>query len=190
MSDFRPFVGLVSLLSLGACGLYGSHPALDLPRGSAPSPAPTGDEVEQVRLFIGEVPADVRCVRITAEGTGRTVVRELDVTGGTALTESLSGLPIGTVTFTGEAFAPACSGVTKATIGAWASAPVQASIVLGRLTTVELVMVRNGRAKVEVTFTEEAACTAIGAACRVNSECCSKRCAAAVCVTGGDAGAE
>ena len=31
--------------------------------------APTG-EVEQVRLYIAEVPADVRCVRITAEGAG------------------------------------------------------------------------------------------------------------------------
>ena len=181
---------LALLLSLAACGLYGSHPALDPPRGSAPSPSPSADEVEQVRLYIGEVPVDVRCVRVTVEGAGRTVVRELDVTGGTALTESLSGLPIGTVTFTGEAFAPACSAVTKATVGAWASAPVQSSIVLGRLTTVELVMVRNGRAKVDVTFTEEAACTALGAACRVNSECCSKKCTGAVCVPGGDAGAE
>jgi len=190
MSGFRLSFGLASLLSLVACGLYGSHPALDPPRGSAPSPDPTADEVEQVRLYIGEVPVDVRCVRIIAEGTGRTVVRELDVTGGTALTESLSGLPIGTVTFTGEAFAPACSGVTRATIGGWASAPVQVSIVLGRLSNVELVMVRNGRAKVDVTFTEEAACTALAAACRVNSECCSKRCTGGLCVPGGDAGAE
>jgi hypothetical protein len=189
-SFVRRLLVVASLSSPISCGLYGSHPAPDPSRGSAPNSAPSPDEVEQVRLYIGEVPADVRCVRITAVGTGRTVERELDVTGGTALTESLSGLPIGTVTFTGEAFAAACSGVTRATIGAWASAPVQASIVLGRLTTVELMMVRNGRAKVDVTFTEEAACTALNAACRVNSECCSKKCTAGLCVPGGDAGTE
>jgi hypothetical protein len=191
VSFVRRLLVVASLSSPIACGLYGSHPAdLDPPRGSSPPAVPSADEVEQVRLYIGEVPADVRCVRITAAGTGRTVERELEVTGGTALSESLSGLPIGTVTFIGEAFAAACSGVTKATVAPWASAPVQASIVLGRLTTVDLVMVRNGRAKVDVTFTEEAACTALGAACRVNSECCSKRCTAGACVVGGDAGTE
>ena len=48
-------------------------------------------------------------------------------------------------------------------------------------------MVRNGRAKVEVTFTEEAACTALHTTCRINSECCSKKCAARLCVPDGDA---
>ena len=190
-SFVRRVLVVVSLSSPIACGLYGSHPADPVPPRGPPPPAdPSPGEVEQVRLYIGEVPADVRCVRITAAGTGRTVERELDVTGGTALSENLSGLPVGTVTFTGEAFAAACSGVTKSTIGAWASAPVQASIVLGRLTTVELVMVRNGRARVGVTFTDEPACTALGAACRVNSECCSKECAAGVCAPGGDAGVQ
>jgi hypothetical protein len=160
------------------CGLYGAEPA-----------AGQGG-VEQVLLKIAVIPGDVQCVRLTAEGAGRSVVRELPVSSGTELKESLSGLPIGTVTFLGEAFSAACTSVTKTTVAAWASAPVETSIVLGRLTTVELVMVRNGRANVEVTFTEEAACTALGAACRVNSECCSKRCSAGACVAGGDAGAE
>lgn len=188
----RSLVSFVLVTLAAGCGLYGSHPADDSllpPRSSGPS-SPSASDIEQVRLYIGEVPTDVRCVRITVEGAGRSVVRELDVTGGTELSESLSGLPIGTVTFLGEAFAAACTAVTKATIAAWASAPVQASIVLGRLTTVELTMVRNGRARVEVTFTEEAACTALGAACRVNTECCSKRCSAGACIAGGDAGAE
>lgn len=178
---------LAATLALPGCGLYGTHPLPDPERGSASTP--TDDGVEQVRLYIAEVPADVACVKITAEGPGRTVVRELDVTGGAALTASLSGLPIGTVTFTGEAFGGACTAVTKSTIGAWASAPVQTSIVLGRLATVELVMVRNGRAKVAVSFTDEAACTALGAACRVNSECCSKKCTAGLC-TQADGGVE
>ena len=98
------------------------------------------------------------------------------------MTETLTGLPVGTVTFTGEAFTSACSAVTKSTVAPWASAPVETSIVVGRLTTVELTMVRNGRAKVDVTFAEEAACTPVGAACRINSECCSRKCTAGACV--------
>ena len=183
---------VVAALAFTGCDLYGNGPVTDYDRRSpaavAPEP-PAGSDVEQVRLYIGEVPADVRCLKLTAEGQGRTVVRELEVMGGGSLTESLSGLPIGIVTFTGEAFTTACSAVSKSSIGAWASAPVQASIVLGRLSTVELVMVRNGRAKVSVTFTEEAACTAVGAACRINSECCSKKCTLGLCAVP-DGGAE
>jgi hypothetical protein len=162
-------------LGAAACGLYGVEP-----------PATSGggrDGVEQVLLKIAVVPSDVQCVRLTAEGAGRSVVRELPVSGGVELKESLSGLPIGTVTFLGEAFTGACTSVSKSTIAAWASAPVETSIVLGRLTTVELVMVRNGRANVGVTFTEEGACTQTGAACRIASECCSKKCTAGLCAT-------
>jgi hypothetical protein len=160
-------------LGAAACGLYGAEPPV----------AGGGGDVEQVVLKIAVVPSDVQCVRITAEGAGRSVVRELPVSGGVELKESLSGLPIGTVTFLGEAFTGACTSVSKSTIAAWASAPVETSIVLGRLTTVELVMVRNGRANVGVTFTEEGACTQTGAACRIASECCSKKCTAGLCAT-------
>ena len=97
------------------------------------------------------------------------------------MTQSLSGLPLGSVTFIGEAFTAECSAVSKSTIAAWSSQPVEVSIVLGRLANVELVMVRNGRAKVDITFTEEGACTKTGAACRIASECCSSKCTQGVC---------
>ena len=125
-------------------------------------------------LKIAVVPSDVRCLRVTVTGPGRTVEREIETAGDTTLTQSLSGLPLGTVTFLGEAFTAACSSVSKSTIAAWTSQPVETSIVLGRLATVELVMTRNGRAKVEITFNEEGACTAVGQPCRIPSECCSK----------------
>jgi hypothetical protein len=162
---------LALVLGAGGCSLYGSEPPA----------AGHGGELEQVVLKIAVVPPDVQCVRITAEGAGRSVVRELSVSGGVELKESMSGLPIGTVTFLGEAFTGACTSVSKSTVAAWASAPVETSIVLGRSTTVELVMVRNGRANVGVTFTEEGACTQPGAACRIASECCSKKCTAGLC---------
>ena len=161
----------LALTVVVSCGLY----TLDPPTEE--------DEIEQVVLKIVEVPTDVRCIRITAAGPGRTVEREIDPAGATSLSESLSGLPLGTVTFLGEAFANACTAVSKSTIAAWASQPVEVSIVIGRLANVELVMVRNGRAKVEVTFTAEAACTPTGSTCRVASECCSRKCTGGVCET-------
>jgi hypothetical protein len=91
------------------------------------------------------------------------------------------------VTFTGEAFTADCSAVSKSTVAAWTSQPVAVSIVLGRLANVELVMVRNGRAKVDITFTEEGACTQSGAACRIASECCSKKCESGLCAKPEDA---
>ena len=158
-----------------ACGLYGFEPL-------EPPPSGRSDQIEQVILSIETVPTDVRCIRVSATGEARTESRTIDATGGTALTQSLSGLPLGTVTFLGEAFDQACSGVRKATVAGWVSAPVETSIVLGRTARVKLDMARNGRANVDVSWTEEAPCTAEGAACRTNSECCSKSCRQGLCV--------
>jgi hypothetical protein len=162
-----PFLAL-AVCAAPACGLY----SLEFPED---------EDVEQVVLKIAVVPSDVRCIRVIAAGPGRTVERELETSGAATLSQSLAGLPLGTVTFIGEAFTAACTAVTKSTIAAWTSQPVQVSIVLGRLANVELVMVRNGRAKVDITFTEEGACTQPGAACRVASECCSKKCESGLC---------
>jgi hypothetical protein len=147
---------------------------------------PPQEGPEQVMLAIAVVPTEVRCVRVTAAGPGRTLVRELDAVGGMPLSKSLAGLPLGTVTITGEAFPSACDAVTKSTIPAWVSDPVDVSIVLGHSTTVELTMVRNGRAKLDINFSDEPACSAGGTSCLGGSECCSKTCSAHVC-TGADA---
>jgi hypothetical protein len=165
-----PFLAL-SLCAAPACGLY----TLDYPDDESV------DEVEQVVLKIAVVPSDVRCLRVSAAGPGRTVEREIETAGAATLSQSLAGLPLGTVTFTGEAFTAECSAVSKSTVATWTSQPVTVSIVLGRLASVELVMVRNGRAKVDITFTEEGACTQTGAACRIASECCSKKCESGLC---------
>jgi hypothetical protein len=175
----RPFCRLSLLLTVGAlltaCGLYGIEP-------------PHRTEVGQAVLQITAVPEDVKCLRITATGPGRTEERELDVTATGDLAETLTGLPIGSVVFKGEAFTGACTAVSKTTIAGWASEPVTASIALGRLSTVTLSMVRNGRAKVDVNFQDEAACTATGAACRLASECCTRHCTGGVCALAADAG--
>jgi hypothetical protein len=176
---------LAAAVALGACSLYGVEAPPGVQTGTPGAPA---DDLGQAVLHITAVPEDVQCVRLTAAGPARSVVKEIDANGTDALSENLTGLPLGTVTFTGEAFPAACTSVSKTSIAAWASEGVEASIVLGRLANVDLVMARNGRAKVDVTFQDEAACTATGAICRIASECCSRRCLDHACASA-DAGA-
>ena len=116
----------------------------------------------QVHLAIGAVPADVACIRIGATGAGRTVSRELAVMPGAAVNETFAGLPVGPVTFLGEAFAATCESVTRATIPAWVSDPAAVNIALGRIASVDLVLRRNGRAKVSIGFEESASDASAG----------------------------
>jgi hypothetical protein len=162
-------------------------PFLALALGCAGGPRPA--EEVQALLTLAAVPPDVACVRITAAGPGRTVVREIGVSPGAMINEAFSGLPLGTVVFKGEAFSGDCDAVTKTTIPGWASEPETVAIVLGRQTTVSLTLNRNGRAKLNIDFNDEPLCTSAGAACIASAECCSKSCSKGSCVAG-DGGGE
>jgi hypothetical protein len=169
----RPFhAAIVLALALGC-------------QGAQPPP-----EAVQALLIIPTVPPEVACIRITAAGPGRSVVREVGVSPGAMITEAFSGLPLGTVAFKGEAFSADCDSVTKTTIPGWASEPEAVAIVLGHQTTVSLTLNRNGRAKVNLDFNDEPVCTAGGGDCISSAACCSKMCSKGTCVGGGDAGAE
>lgn len=150
------------------------------------------DVVEQVVLSLAVVPDDVGCVRLTATGPGRAVVRELDVSPGASLSQSYSGLPLGTVEFRAEAFGTACAPVTTATVPTWISEPVVTTVALGRIASVALTLHRNGRAKLAVDFADEPACSPAGALCRTSTECCSRVCAGGRCaaIDGGAADAQ
>jgi hypothetical protein len=152
--------------------------ALTLACQSSPPPP----EEAQALLTIATVPPDVACVRITAAGPGRTVVRELGVSPGATINESFSGLPLGTVVWKGEAFSADCEAVTKTTVPGWASEPETVAIALGKLTSVSLTLNRNGRAKVGIDFNDEPTCTPAGGDCIANSVCCSRVCSKGVCL--------
>jgi hypothetical protein len=111
--------------------------------------------VEQVTLHIEDVPADVACLRITATGASREVVHDLDVTLGQSVSESFSGLPIGTVVFQAAAYSQTCEKVTKSTVPSWTSDEVSVTVSLTHSTSVSLTLYRNGRAKVTVGFDPE-----------------------------------
>ena len=142
---------------------------------------------EQVRLAISVIPDDVQCVRVKAVGPGRTVIKEIDAEPGLPLQKSFHALPLGTVVFSADAFMGSCEVVSATTPPQWVSDEKPVSVILGRLATVTLTMVRNGRAKVGVDFTDEPLCSAPGTACLSDAECCSKDCTRNMCRTSSDA---
>jgi len=144
----RGVVALALSLSALAC----SGPGADQPQlGSAV-------------LALTQAPAEVRCVRVTAVGS-RSVVRAFDTTGGQSTQFEMSGLPLGLVTLTGEAFDSACAQVTAASVPGWVSDPVPVTITTGNKPTVMLSMHRNGRASVTVDFADETNCAMPGKFC-------------------------
>jgi hypothetical protein len=115
-------------------------------------------------LALTQAPAEVRCVRITAVGT-RSVVRSFDTAGGQSTQFEMNGLPLGLVTFSGEAFDSACAMVTGMSVAGWVSDPVPVTITTGNKPTVMLTMRRNGRASVTVDFADETNCAMPGKFC-------------------------
>jgi hypothetical protein len=111
--------------------------------------------LEQVSLHIEDVPEDVACLRITADGTSREVEHDLDVTPGQSVTESFSGLPIDAVVFQAAAYSQTCDKVTKTTVPSWVSEEVSVTVSLTHSTSVSLTLYRNGRAKVTIGFDPE-----------------------------------
>jgi hypothetical protein len=131
--SYRAFT-LWMFFALTACASDGTHEAMS---GAA-------------SLVLGPVPDDVACIRIRAEGS-RTVVATFD-------REQFVGdlimgnLPLGTVVFTGEAFA---SCVTQPP-ASWTTEPISAQLSAGEISTVSLVFRRaGGRAAIEVTFIDD-----------------------------------
>jgi hypothetical protein len=131
--------------SLLFCGTLGMVFAC----GEAPK---TDVEVGEAMVTLATIPSDVNCVRILVASTVRDVAHDLDVKAGDTISESLTGLPIGAVTFAANAYAAACSSVTKATVPTWVSEEKTVNLVPGKSSSISLTLLRNGRAKVTVEF--------------------------------------
>jgi len=109
-------------------------------------------ESAEANIVLDAVPAEVSCIRVTVAGQNREVVRDIETTTGQGVSESLTGLPVGSVTFTADAYAVACTQVTRSTVATWISEPKSANLVLGRISSVSLILTKNGRAKVSIEF--------------------------------------
>ena len=109
----------------------------------------------QAMLSVGTIPEEVTCVIVTAAGEFRTEIRNFDVTPGSTLSEALMGLPVGSVAFSANAYAKACSDVTKSTAPMWLSDTKTVNLVQGKSSSVTLTLYKNGRAKVTVEFADQ-----------------------------------
>ena len=109
-------------------------------------------DVGQIELQLTNVPPDVQSLKVTIKGT-RDVVKLLDVTPGTSSTYSISGLPIGLVKVSAEAFPTTSQKVAEDATPTWVTEKAETVRVDPiDVNTVKLKLVRNGRLEAEVDF--------------------------------------
>jgi hypothetical protein len=100
---------------------------------------------------ITNAPADAACLQITVVGS-RTVVKSFSLSPGQDTIFTLTGLPVGAVVFSEQAFAQDCSAVTASSVATWVSDPVPATITPGVVAQVMITLHRNGEAVVSTNF--------------------------------------
>jgi hypothetical protein len=113
------------------------------------------DESGQVLLSVDTIPDNVTCIRVTAAGEFRSSVSDFDVVPGATLSQALTGLPVGAVVFSANAYSAACDSATKSTIPMWISDEKTVNLVQGKSSSVTLTLYKNGRAKVTVEFADQ-----------------------------------
>jgi hypothetical protein len=163
-------LALVGASSLAACN--GAGGASDSDRGVA-------------TIALTQVPTDVACIRVTVAGS-RTVQKTFNVIPAQSSVLTLTGLPTGDDTFTGEAFNIACAGIVATTVPTWIGDPVTATVGAGAPVAVNLVLRRNGQATVSIDFDNGpdggmGGGRPNGAACAAPSDCQSAFCVDGVC---------
>ncbi len=143
---------LVLFTALGLAGIGGGC-TLDGPLNGGSS-----EEVGELDVALTNAPSDVSCVKLTLAGA-RTDVRTFDLAAGKKASFSLSGLPVGTLSVSADAFPLACNKVVPGSDASWYSEPVSAKIKTGAVAHVALAMIHNGKASVAVDFDESNAPT-------------------------------
>jgi hypothetical protein len=147
MTTTRTLVSSIARFALVAAALAAA-PGCD---ADATAPAESGE----ILLSVGTIPDGVACIRVSIVGELRQSTSDFDVTPGASLSQSFSGLPVGTVVFSASAYAQACASVSKATVPMWISEDKVVTVAQGKSTSVTLVLVKNGRAKVTVEFGDQ-----------------------------------
>ena len=140
-----------------------------------PSTEPTPDDTGRVEFALVMVPTDVQCITITAIGSR---VRQQDFIVVPAQTSvlAMNGLPVGAVTFSGQAFNGPCGGGgPMGPSPTYVADPVTAQINATGVTSLALNMRRNGQASISVDFETGGMCGVAGAACSPTSPnaCCT-----------------
>jgi len=140
-----------------------------------PSTEPTPDDTGRVEFALVMVPTDVQCITITATGS-RVRQQTFIVVPGQTSVLAMNGLPVGAVTFSGQAFNGPCGGGgPMGPSPTYVADPVTAQINATGVTSLALNMRRNGQASISVDFETGGMCGVAGAACSPTSPnaCCT-----------------
>jgi hypothetical protein len=117
-----------------------------------PAPGSLDDPTGSITLAVATVPSDALCLDLKIDSTASSH-RKFTLTPGQTATFTLTTLPLGSVTFTGNIYGVACSSVTSSTSTTWSSDPT--STVLSPSTTPSLKLFfhhNTGRATIGVEF--------------------------------------
>lgn len=112
------------------------------------------EAVGDVEVALTNAPPDVSCLLIDVDGD-RKDTRSFDVATGKKQVFQLTGLPVGQVSVSAEAFSVRCDNLNREVQPTWFSDAVSARIRADRLTKISLAMIHNGKAQVAVDFDEE-----------------------------------
>ena len=135
------FAGITAA-SLGTTGCGGGGPSDSIEEN-------TGSAV----LHLQGAPTNIACLRVVATGTSRSETRDINLQiPSSTVTEALSRLPVGSVTFTGTAYSVACSQVTPTTNADYVSDPVTVTVNSTVPANVTLAMKRNGQIAVSANW--------------------------------------
>lgn len=118
------------------------------------------EAVGEVEVALTNAPSDVSCLVIEVAGA-RKDERSFEVVAGKKQVFQMSGLPVGQVKISADAFAVKCKELNEKLAPTWYSDAVSARIRADRVTKVSLSMVHNGRAQVAIDFDEAHGNTAV-----------------------------
>jgi len=128
------------------------------------------EDTGTVQFALVVVPTDVQCLQITATGT-RVKQQNFNVVPGQMSVLSMNGLPVGAVTFTGQAFNGPCGGPAVT----YVADPGTVQINSTGVAAVPLSMRRNGQASISVDFETGNMCVPAGMLCDPTNptSCCT-----------------
>jgi hypothetical protein len=114
----------------------------------------TTDEYGSLSLTVGQAPPDARCLRIMLAGS-TAAQRSSDLVSGQSSTLLFSGLPIGNVAISAQAFAVTCANVLAETPASWVTPNAVSVLIRPAATTqVALELQRSGGIAISVSFVE------------------------------------
>ena len=127
---------------------------------AAPAEPQVGNNAEDtgtISLDLLNAPSDAACLRLAIKGA-TVAVRSFSLATTQKTTLTATGLPIGQVEVTGEAFGTACSQLTTESVATYVSDVASATLVDGQTASIALTLHKAGSANISVDFPNVGQC--------------------------------